>query len=166
MKNKKFMRKTTLLFLHKPKEKQILLAIKKRSFGKGKWNGIGGKLNDRESIKDGLVREAKEEIGVKVNPDDLVQMATLDFSFKDNLEWNQQSHVFFTEKWEGEPTETEEMAPKWHSVDSLPYDKMWIDDTHWLPLVLEGKKVEASFTFNKEGSEIIDMKINHKNANN
>jgi len=31
--------KTTLLFLHKPEEKKILLGMKKRRFGKGmEWN--------------------------------------------------------------------------------------------------------------------------------
>ncbi|MDR3519359.1 MAG: 8-oxo-dGTP diphosphatase [Candidatus Pacebacteria bacterium] len=153
------MQKTTLLFLYKPKEQKILLAMKKRSFGKGKWNGVGGKLNDKETIKEALARETQEEINVVVNQNDLTQVATLDFSFKDNPEWDQQSHVFFTEKWNGDPTESEEMNPKWYSIDSLPFENMWIDDVHWLPLVLEGKKLNASFLFNETGSEIIDMKI-------
>lgn len=133
--------------------------MKKRSFGKGKWNGVGGKLNDKETIKEALARETQEEINVVVNQNDLTQVATLDFSFKDNPEWDQQSHVFFTEKWNGDPTESEEMNPKWYSIDSLPFENMWIDDVHWLPLVLEGKKLNASFLFNETGSEIIDMKI-------
>lgn len=32
----------TLLFLKK--NRQLLLAMKKRGFGAGKWNGVGGKL--------------------------------------------------------------------------------------------------------------------------
>ena len=153
-------KKTTLLFLYKPKEKKILLAMKKRDFGKNKWNGVGGKLNAGETIKEALVREAQEEIAVVVNSNDMVQVATIDFYFQNNFEWNQQVHVFFTEKWEGEPTETEEMNPKWYSVDSLPYENMWIDDRHWLPIVLEGKKLNASFTFNKEGDKILEKKVN------
>lgn len=160
------MRKTTLLFLYKPKEKKILLGMKKRSFGTGKWNGIGGKLNEGETVKEALVRETEEEIGVVVNQDDMVQVATLDFSFKDNPDWNQQSHVFFTEKWDGEPIETEEIAPRWYSVETLPYDSMWVDDPRWLPLVLEGKKINASFTFNASGDKILDMKIDEKHDNN
>ena len=68
--------------------------------------------------------------------------------------------VFFVEKWEGNPTESEEMNPKWHSIDSLPFENMWKDDSFWLPLALEGKKINASFLFNKTGDEILDMKIN------
>ena len=156
------MNKTTLLFLYKPKEKKILLAMKKRSFGKGKWNGVGGKLSDGETIKEALVRETKEEINVIVNQDDLVQVATIDFSFQNNSDWNQQAHVFFVEKWNGNPMESEEMNPKWYHVDSLPYENMWIDDSHWLSLVLEGKKINATFLFNKTGDEIIEMKILEK----
>jgi len=151
--------KTTLLFLHKPKEKEILLAMKKRSFGKGKWNGVGGKLNEGESIEEALIRETQEEINVIVNQNDLVQMATINFSFQDNPEWDNQAHIFFAEKWKGEPQESEEMNPKWHSISSLPFENMWIDDRHWLPLVLEGKKIKADFLFNKTGDEILEMKI-------
>jgi ADP-ribose pyrophosphatase YjhB (NUDIX family) len=153
------MQKTTLLFLYKPKEKKILLGMKKRSFGEGKWNGIGGKLNEGETIKESLVREAKEEINVIVNQDDLVQVATLVFSFQNNPEWNQETHVFFLEKWEEDPEESEEVNPKWHLVDSLPFESMWVDDPHWLPLVLAGKKINASFLFNKTGDEILDKKV-------
>ena len=134
--------------------------MKKRSFGKGKWNGVGGKLNEGENIIEALIRETREEIDVIVNHNDLTQVATLDFSFENNSEWNQQAHVFFTEKWEGEPMESEEVSPGWHHVDSLPYKNMWIDDIHWLPLVLSGKRITASFLFNKTGDEIINMKIN------
>ena len=151
--------KTTLLFLHKPEEKKILLGMKKRRFGKGKWNGIGGKLNEGENIKESLIRETREEINVIVNQNNLVQVATLDFSFKDKFEWNQQVHVFLAEKWEGEPVETEEMLPRWYSIDSLPFKDMWVDDIHWLPSVLEGKKINGSFTLDKTGDEILDMKI-------
>lgn len=154
------MKKTTLLFLYKPKEQKILLAMKKRSFGKGKWNGVGGKLNEEETIKEALVRETREEINIVVNQDDLTQVATLNFSFKNNPDWNQQSHVFFTEKWSGEPSESEEMNPKWYSTDSLPFENMWVDDIHWLPLVLKGKKINANFLFNETGDKIIDMAIN------
>lgn len=153
------MQKTTLLFLYKSKEKKILLAMKKRSFGKGKWNGVGGKLNEGETIREALVRETLEEINVVVNEDDLVQVATLDFSFKNNPEWDQQTHVFFVEKWNGDPMESEEVNPKWYSFNSLPFENMWVDDLHWLPLVLEGKNIDASFLFSKTGDEILEMKV-------
>jgi len=37
---------------------------------------------------------------------------------------------------------------------------MWQDDAHWLPLVLEDKRVKASFTFkdDNESIETVDIK--------
>ena len=43
---------------------EILLGMKKRGFGKGRWNGFGGKLMPGESIEDAARREVLEEIGV------------------------------------------------------------------------------------------------------
>ncbi len=37
-------------------DKQILLGLKKRGFGEGKWNGFGGKVHVGESIAKGAVR--------------------------------------------------------------------------------------------------------------
>jgi ADP-ribose pyrophosphatase YjhB (NUDIX family) len=41
--------------------KEILLGMKKRGFGVGKWNGFGGKIELNESIKEGALRELEEE---------------------------------------------------------------------------------------------------------
>src|SRR4051812_23340605 len=97
----KHMRNVTLCLLIKGDE--VLLAMKKRGFGAGKWNGIGGKVNEGESIEAAAVREAEEEIGVKIDIKDLEYTATTNFFFKDKPEWNQSMKTFFVAKWEGEP---------------------------------------------------------------
>lgn len=142
-------RQATLVFLIK--NNQILLAMKKRGFGEGRWNGVGGKPMIDETIVDAAIRETEEEI--KVTPKQLKKVATLNFYFPklDRFRnWDQQVIVFFVEEWEGEPTETEEMAPKWFLQSHLPFSEMWPDDIHWLPKVLQGNIIEAEFRFNKE----------------
>ena len=147
------MKQATLCLLLK--DNKILLAMKKRGFGMGKWNGVGGKIDYEKgdkNILDAAIRETKEEIGVLAqNPENI---GILRFKFPHKPEWDQHVHLFLVKNWQGEPEESEEMMPKWFAFNEIPYDKMWDDDKIWLPHVLGGKKVEAYFIF-KEG-EIID----------
>lgn len=150
------MRQATLCFLIREDlgNKELLLAIKKRGFGQGRWNGIGGKLDlkkDKDIFKT-AIRETKEEIGVEVK--NIEKVAILSFYFSYQKGWDQDVHVFIAESWEGEPIESEEMKPRWFKINEIPFDEMWPDDKFWLPKVLSGEKVKAEFTF-KDG-EIID----------
>ena len=151
------MKEATLCFL--VKDKEILLAMKKRGFGVGKWNGVGGKIDSEKgdkSIEDTAARETKEEIGVKVK--EMEKVALLSFYFPYNKEWDQNVHVFLARDWEGEPRESEEMLPKWFKVGELPFGEMWDDDKYWLLKVLKGKRLKAKFTF-KEGEKMVKHNI-------
>lgn len=155
------LRDATLVFLIKrdlDEISQICLAMKKRGFGKGRWNGVGGKVGDKvqETVEQAAVRETEEEIGVKVK--DLQKVAELKFNFPHNSAWDQLVHVFVTESWEGEPAESEEMSPRWFLVANIPYKDMWPDDIFWLPKMLEGKNIRAAFTFG-EGGSILENKV-------
>ncbi len=148
------MRQDTLVFLLKDETAEILLAMKKRGFGMGKLNGLGGKVAPGESIEAGAVREAHEEAGVTIVEKDLVKVAELTFHFDGKPDWDINCHVFFARTWSGEPVETEEMAPEWFSRESIPFEKMWIDDKYWVPMVLRGDYVQAQFNFNNDGSAL------------
>ncbi|MBI2175352.1 MAG: NUDIX domain-containing protein, partial [Parcubacteria group bacterium] len=79
------MRLATLCFLIK--DNQVCLAMKKRGFGVGKWNGVGGKVAEGETIVGATSREAGEEIGVRVLPEELEYKASLRFYFNEKPEW-------------------------------------------------------------------------------
>lgn len=149
------MNQATLLFLLK--DNQILLAMKKRGFGVGKWNGVGGKPKDNENIFDTAIRETQEEINV--TPLNISHLATLNFYFKTKPEWDQQVLVFTTHEWNGDPSESEEMSPKWFNIKDIPFDSMWPDDPFWLSKILSGKKINATFTFGDDNI-ILDQEIN------
>lgn len=139
----------TLLFLRRGDE--ILLAMKKRGFGVGKWNGAGGKVEANETIEEAMIREAEEEIGV--TPLKFHKVAVHNFhSIKEDgtFSWGNVGHTFFCDEWRGDPKETEEMAPRWFKISEIPYDKMWEDDELWLPLVLEGKLLRTTFSFGED----------------
>ena len=116
----------TLLFLRRDNE--ILLAMKKRGFGAGLYNGVGGKLEAGETIEQALLRETREEIFVV--PMNYRQVAELDFiqDAETDSPWHMYVYAYLCDEWQGEPTESEEMAPEWFSLDEIPYDKMWQDD--------------------------------------
>ena len=138
-------REYSLAFLLRGDE--ILLAMKKRGFGAGKLNGAGGKVEPGETIEQAMIRECQEEL--TITPTTFRKVAYHDFVLGADTKqpWHQRAHAFIVTEWEGEPAETEEMAPGWVKLTDIPYDQMWDDDIHWLPKVLEGKLLSTSFTF-------------------
>jgi 8-oxo-dGTP diphosphatase/2-hydroxy-dATP diphosphatase len=122
----------------------ILLGMKKRGFGEGRWNGFGGKVNDGESAEDACRRELYEEADIEAQ--DLRNRGKILFEFQDTGK-KLEVHLFSTLKYEGEPQESEEMLPKLFNIKDIPYDDMWDDDKHWLPILLEGKNIDGYFLF-------------------
>ncbi|MEX0931129.1 MAG: 8-oxo-dGTP diphosphatase [Candidatus Paceibacterota bacterium] len=151
------MRNVTLCFLFQ--DNKICLAKKKRGFGVGKYNGVGGKVEEGESATGGAVRELYEEVCVRAEESSLEPVADITFIFSEKEEWNQRMFVFKIDIFEGVPVETDEMDPKWFSVDDIPYENMWIDDPYWLPLVLAGKRVKARFVLSSDGSALISKEV-------
>lgn len=131
---------------------QVLLIMKKRGFGQGKWNGPGGKAKDGESLEESVIREVKEEIDVKlINPRNL---GFIEFIWPHEPANNNRCYIYLTKEFEGEPIESEECLPKWFSMDNIPYDQMWDDDKYWYPDALSGKVVRKRFFFNKDNKII------------
>ena len=136
------------------REGEVLLAMKKRGFGAGKWNGFGGKLKPGETLEECFVREAQEELSIK--PTKFEKRAVLEFQFDDipaEEGWNQQMHVYLCHEWEGEPCESEEMAPQWFPLSELPRE-MWSSDKCWLERVLNGEKVAGKCVFAGRGEVV------------
>lgn len=138
---------TTLCILKKDNE--ILLGMKKRGFGKSKYNGIGGKIEKNETPEVAMIRETQEEIFVTPIEYEKVGFIEFDEYYKGEKQ-KVIFHLFFVYKWDGVPSESEEMKPEWFDIKNIPYDKMFPDDKYWLPLVLEGKKIRAYFDFDED----------------
>ena len=146
---------TTLLLLRK--DNKILLAMKKKGFGEGKYNGVGGKIEPNETPEEGMIRESKEEIFI--TPTEYYKVGTIEFMecYKGE-KLNLTFHLFIATNWDGTPTESDEVKPKWFDIDKIPYDKMFPDDKYWLPYVLEGKKIKGFFDFDEDWN-ILSYKI-------
>ena len=88
----------TLVFVFNGEK--VLLGLKKRGLGCGKWNGFGGKVEPGETVRQAAVRELVEESGAVVKPEDLEDVGRIDFEFKGDpciLE----VHAFRTETYSG-----------------------------------------------------------------
>ena len=149
------MKKTTLCFLIKgDPPNEILLGLKKVGFGKGKYGGFGGKVVN-ETIETAAVRELSEEAGIQIPSKDIQKVGCLIFVFPARPNWDQEVHVFIGKTWNGAPTESIEMKPAWFKVDEIPYESMWQDASYWLPLILQGKRLNARFV-HRDDSQTID----------
>lgn len=130
---------------------RVLLGMKKRGFGQGRWNGFGGKVHENETIEEAARREMREE--ARIEADDLNKVAILDFSFNGKPEVLE-VHIFRVNSFRGEPAETEEMKPQWFRQDEIPFGEMWPDDIYWFPLFLAGKKFRGAILFG-EGDAVM-----------
>lgn len=133
--------------------------MKKVRFGAGKLNGMGGGVEEGETPIEAAIREGKEEVGIVVRPEDMQARGVIRFSFEGKPDWDRVVHIFVAEWWQEDPIETEEMAPEWFLLEDIPYDRMWIDDKYWLPLVLEGNVIDAEFHFEGDGSAILRQRV-------
>lgn len=144
------------------KDGKILLGMKKRGFGSGRWNRFGGKMEEGETIEQATLRELNEEVGIKDGR--LSKSGILEFSFE-NDDKILQVHIFKLLDFSDKPIETEEMKPKWFSFDKIPFPQMWTDDQYWLPLLLNNKLFEGEFLFDRPSdaeysAKIISQKLN------
>ncbi len=141
---------------------EVCLAMKKRGFGEGKWNAVGGKFDPKidKSIEEAAKREVFEEIGVKIN-EPCEKRGEVSFHFisvPEGEDWDQNVHVYVVQQWEGEPKESEEMSPRWFRIDNLPFNEMWVGDESWIPFILEGRCVKADIVFD-DGTNVISKNV-------
>ena len=141
----------TLMFI--VKDERILLIEKKRGLGAGKINGPGGKIDPGETPLEAVIRETQEEL--VITPSGSRKLGELCFSMSDCPDIH--CHVYRADDYAGTPTETDEAVPLWSSLDAIPYSRMWEDDRHWLPLLLDETPFLGRFVF--EGESMSWMNI-------
>jgi len=142
----------TLMFV--VKDGQVLLIEKQRGLGAGKINGPGGKIDPGETPLQAVMRECMEELHIV--PVGVRKVGELWFQMSDHPDIL--CHVFRADDLTGKPTATEEAIPHWTPVGEIPYPRMWEDDRHWMPLLLDETTFHGRFIFENETMRWMDMR--------
>lgn len=103
------------------KEDKILLSRRYNTgYGDGYYSFPAGHLEEGETLKEGVVRKAKEEVGIDINISDLELVHVMDR----NVINNERIAFFFKAKeWKGnlinmEPEKCDDL--KWFKINELP----------------------------------------------
>jgi len=109
------------VYLILKKDDRILLSRRYNTgFHDGEYSFPAGHLNGNETLIQTMIREAREEIGVKLNPEDLKLVHVMHRKEPNEERVN---FLFSAEKWKGEP---EILEPhrcddlRWFDINNLP----------------------------------------------
>ena len=102
----------------------LLLLRAKTGYMDGYWAVPAGHVEQGESALTAALREVREEVGVKIDPADLVPVTAMHRTGGNGLAIDERVDFFFTaSRWEGEPRlmEPDKAAGlDWYSLDKLP----------------------------------------------
>lgn len=129
------MRNTTLCYLERGREYLMLHRVKKTvDENKDKWIGIGGKFEEGESPEDCLLREVREETGLR-----LLRWRYRGIVTFVSDEWGTEyMHLFTSDAYEGSlRTDCDEGELEWIDRDRLLKLPIWEGDKIFLRLLDE-----------------------------
>lgn len=113
------------LMLHRTK--------KKNDINEGKWLGIGGKFEDKESPEDCIIREAKEETGLTLNSVKLRGILT----FINTICETEYIYVFTSNDFTGNLIECNEGELKWVEKEKVTSLNLWEGDKIFVEKIKE-----------------------------
>ncbi len=151
----------TLCYLHQDNHTLMLHRVKKENdMHAGKWNGLGGKFEPGETPEECVIREVREESGLKIRNPKLVGLLMFP-NFKGE-DWY--VFTFTATEFEGESGqkpvflektgfwESSEGHLQWIPDDEVESLNLWESDHIFLPWIREGKFFSAKFVY--EGDEM------------
>lgn len=151
------MRNTTLCYLEKNEKYLMLYRNKKNNdVNAGKWVGIGGGFEHKESPEECATREIYEETGLTVKKLDLRGIITFD----NDMNETEYMFLFTSKEFEGELIdECNEGELAWINKSELLSLKLWEGDKYFLELL--SKDVPFfSMKLSYEKDKLIEVKLN------
>ncbi len=147
----------TLSFLiHEDKVLLIKIASGRSSWS-GKYNGIGGHIEQGEDPKSSAIREIGEEAGISIDQLTLCGVMMIDVGHSPGIGL----YIFVGETEFGVPLGSSEGAPEWIHINSLDDVPLVEDLTELLPRSLSSYRNHAPFTgittFSPAGDPILSF---------
>ena len=150
------MKLATLCYL-KNNDKTLMLYRNKKpgDTHKGKWNGLGGKVEPGETPEQCAIREVQEESGLTTI--NLKLHGVITFPMFDGMDdWY--VFVFTITEFEGEMIESPEGELAWIPDEKLLELNLWDGDRIFPPWLKQDKFFSAKFTY--VAKELIDWSVN------
>jgi len=153
--------KLTLIEIIDEKKRQILLIRNAEGISRGRWNGLGGKVEEGETPLQAVKREVFEESGLKVKS--FMYHGALTVFLGGAVSPSFILYVFSSREYSGRLKADGHNDLRWFSLDALPSLSMWQDDCVWLPYVLSNRRwVSGNFEFGPDNllrvAEIVPLK--------
>lgn len=141
------------------KGRRILLKMATRGVSRGKWNGLGGKIEKGETPEENIMREVYEESGLVVKK--LEKVGRIHFYRGSRKRTFGIGHLFIIREFGGKARSTEEGRVRWFDFNEIPYERMWDDDRYWLPHLINGLSFDSEFVYDKDMGKVIEAKLSN-----
>lgn len=149
-------RLTTLGFVRRSDETLMLRRPASAGLVKGRWNGLGGKLEPGESPEDCLRREVAEEAGLEVVKAELKGVITFP---SDGPGPDVYTFVYLITEFAGAPRSSPEGDLFWVKTARLPELALWEGDRDFLPWLDATGHFSAKFRY--VGGRYLGHEVDH-----
>ena len=153
------MKNTTLCYLEQDGCLLMLHRVKKvNDENKDKWIGVGGKLEDRESPEDCLLREVREETGLTLERWRYRGLVTF-VSDKWETEY---MHLYTADKFSGTMKECDEGNLEWVPREQVEHLPIWEGDKIFLRMIADPETPFFSLKLVYRGDTLVDAALDGK----
>ena len=147
------MKNTTLCYIERGREYLLRHRVKKEcDENRDKWVGIGGKFEEGESPEDCLLREVREETGLRL----LRWRYRAIVTFVSDIWGTEYMHLFTADRWSGEIlSDCEEGELAWLDREELLRKPIWEGDRIFLRL-LDADRPFFSLKLRYRGDRLVE----------